>query len=217
MALLGLLISIVARLTLRREWVQLRRDLVRLHSLHVHQLSSTPPLVAQALLITAEDHRFFRHRGVDPVAIGRAAWRRLVTDRREGASTIEMQLVRVITGRFERTAGRKLREIGLATLVNSAIPRADVPALYLRVAYYGTGMAGFAEACSRLGVPPHTLSTRQAASVIARLKYPQPTAVSCSAHDRVRRRTDHLVRLYDRDALQGLHQGLPTELEHAAI
>jgi penicillin-binding protein 1A len=217
MALLGWLISLAARVALRREWAHLRVELLHLHTLHLCHPSSTPAIVAQALLITAEDHRFFKHRGVDPIAVGRAAWRRLATDKREGASTIEMQLVRVLTGRFERTAKRKLREIGLATLVHSAVPRTDIPALYLRVAYYGTGMTGFTEACRRLGVPAATLSVRQAASVIARLKYPQPLDVSESAQDKVRRRTAHLVRLYDRHALRGLHQGLRTELTHAAI
>jgi penicillin-binding protein 1A len=185
--------------------------------LHLCHQSSTPPRIAQALLITAEDHRFFRHRGVDAMAVGRAMWRRLVTEKREGASTIEMQLVRVLTGQFERTVRRKVREIGLATLVHLAVPRTEVPALYLRVAYYGTGMAGFTEACRRLGVSPCNLSPRQAASVVARLKYPQPIGVCESAQARIQRRTDHLLRLYDRDAMRGVHRGLTTELNHATV
>ena len=217
MALLGWLISIVARVMLRREWVQLRIELLRLHALHLRHPASTPPRIAQAFLITAEDHRFFKHRGVDAVAVGRAAWRTLVTDKREGASTIEMQLVRVLTGRFERTVRRKVREIGLATLVQSAVPRTEVPALYLGVAYYGTGMTGFTEACRRLGVRPRVLTPRQAAGMVARLKYPQPHGACESAQARIHRRTDHILRTYDRHATRGLHGGLATELEHATI
>src|SRR5262245_58755153 len=62
-----------------------------------------PPVVVQRLLVSGEDHRHGRHPGFDCVAIGRAIWRRLTQGANEGASTIEQQIVRVTTNRYERS------------------------------------------------------------------------------------------------------------------
>lgn len=217
MAGIGWLISLVARVVLRSHWPPLRTELLRLHGLHLKEPSSAPPRIVQAFLITAEDHRFFSHRGVDPVAIARAAWRRFAANKREGASTIEMQLVRVLTGRFERTLSRKLREAGLATLLRSVVRRSDLPSLYLRVAYYGTGMTGFSQACRRLDIDPQDVSPAQAASLVARLKYPQPSCSYGLAQARIDRRTGHLLRIYDRHAARGIHRGVIAEFDYAAL
>ena len=67
------------------------------------------------LLISGEDHRFFYHLGFDIIAIARAVRNRLLYGRIEGASTIEQQLVRVLTNEYQRTFSRKIKEILLAT------------------------------------------------------------------------------------------------------
>src|SRR5262245_21594087 len=64
-------------------------------------IGSVPPLIAQRLLVSGEDHRHVLHPGVDPIAICRATWRCIYRGKREGASTIEQQVVRVISGRYE--------------------------------------------------------------------------------------------------------------------
>lgn len=217
MALFGWLISRVAVVLLRDEWVFVRAELVRLHDLHRCDTNCAPSRVVQALLLSAEDHRFFSHRGVDPIAVVRACWRNLMFGRREGASTIEMQLVRVLTGRFERTASRKMREAALATLVGSVVPRADIPAMYLRVAYYGTAMVGFSTACKRLGLAPYSLTIIQAAGLVARLKYPEPRRMNSAARARIERRTRHLLCVYARHAGGRVHSGLTGEPQHAAV
>src|ERR1700686_1168007 len=117
MICLGRIISKIAILLLCREWESLRPPLLGLHQRHLREASGAPPWIVQALLISGEDHRFFDHAGIDFIAVCRAVWRGHVLRRREGASTIEMQLVRVLTGRFERTLVRKIREAGLATLL----------------------------------------------------------------------------------------------------
>ena len=68
------------------------------------------PLLVAAL-IAAEDRRFFRHAGIDFGRTLRAALGWFLGRRSGGGSTVEQQLVRVLTGRMERTLGRKLREI----------------------------------------------------------------------------------------------------------
>ena len=61
-------------------------------------------------LIRFEDKRFYDHWGVDPIAVARAAWLNLTFGRRmSGASTITMQLVRVLEPR-DRTYTNKAIE-----------------------------------------------------------------------------------------------------------
>lgn len=157
-----------------------------------------PSLAAQELLIAGEDHRFLQHPGCDPYAIGRAVYRRAFSGRVEGASTIAQQLVRVLTGRYERTALRKVREILLACLLTAAFPRAILPGLYLRVGYFGWRMNGGGAARSRLGLNWTTMSGRDAAELVARLKYPEPQTASAARLRSISRRADHLLALRDK-------------------
>lgn len=50
-----------------------------------------------AFLVEGEDHRYYKHIGFDVIGIGRAIYRDVFLGKREGASTIEQQLVRVLT------------------------------------------------------------------------------------------------------------------------
>lgn len=218
MAILGRLIALIAGSVLRKEWETLRASVAQLHRAHLSDPQGAPPWNAQALLISGEDHRFFDHHGVDFVAVCRVIWRRAVSNRIEGASTIEMQLVRVLTGRFERSFRRKLTEIGLATLLSSALPKGDIPAMYLRVGYYGAGMANFTAACRRLNFRTDGLTMRQAASLVARLKYPEPLSAPIPRRRQLNHRSRHLLRLYDHHVQCRYYRGLLTSgIKHAAV
>jgi monofunctional glycosyltransferase len=217
MSWLGLIISKIARVLLHHEWEALRPQLAVLYHAHLQDADGTPPWIAQALLISGEDHRFFDHSGVDVIALCRAVWRGCVLGRREGASTIEMQLIRVLTGRFERTCGRKIQEIALATMLGSAIPKHDIPALYLRIAYYGTAMESFPAACARLCLVPASMSPGQAAALVARLKYPEPSYLSDTRRRQLARRTVHLLTLYNRHVIGREYRGLMSTAEYASI
>ena len=126
----------------RSEWLQLRDRLAEAYKSHNDDCTGCPSIFAQELLISGEDHRFFGHGGIDLIAVGRAVWRGVVYRRREGASTIEMQVVRVVSGRYERTLRRKVWEMALATLVTREIPKKALPAMYLRLGYFGWRMNG---------------------------------------------------------------------------
>jgi membrane peptidoglycan carboxypeptidase len=167
-----------------------------------------PSLIAQELLVSGEDHRHAWHSGFDPIAICRALWRRLAYGSHEGASTIEQQLVRTITGRYERTLERKLKEIVLAFLVCEAFSRKDLPAVYLAIAYYGWHMNGYRQACKRLRIRPDSLALDRAASLVARLKYPEPKIAPDTRRQQIDRRSKHLLNLYRRHANDGTYTHL---------
>lgn len=167
-----------------------------------------PALISQKLLVSGEDHRHRLHPGFDPIAICRAIWRRLSRSSYEGASTIEQQMVRVFTGRYERTMSRKVTEIVMAIRVASNFPKTELPAIYLANAYYGAHMNGYSEACRRLGIHARALSLQEAAGLVARLKYPQPGILSPNRAQQIERRAAHLEALYEVHSKKGTYNHL---------
>lgn len=157
-----------------------------------------PALIAQRLLVSGEDHRHAGHPGFDLIGIGRACWRRITRYSCEGASTIEQQVVRVLTGRYERTLSRKAKEILLAILVARTFPKKLLPPVYLAIGYYGWHMNGYVQACRRLGYAPDRLTIVQAACLVARLKYPEGMNPTTQRTRQIEQRSAHLRRLYDR-------------------
>lgn len=150
------------------------------------------------LAMVGEDRRLHYHPGVDPLALCRAAWRTYVCGRVEGGSTIAMQLVRTLTGRYERTFLRKAQEAALAIRLTRYLPRDELAGLYLWVAYYGWNMNNFRQACRRLGVDPASRDVCSAAWLVACLKYPQPKRMSGSRRQKIERRCTYLLRRLDR-------------------
>lgn len=125
-------------------------------------------------LIAGEDHRFYRHPGVDIFALCRALWKTFLCGVRQGGSTIAMQFVRTITGRFEKSWRRKFIEIFLAVRLMRYVSKDRLPILYLWVAYYGWRMNNFKQACLRLGINPKSVSAFEAAKLVARLNILNP-------------------------------------------
>ncbi|MBI4844684.1 MAG: transglycosylase domain-containing protein [Nitrospirae bacterium] len=189
-------LQVVAVKLVAKEWNDLSISLLKEYEDYRRDHMWQPPLKAQELLISGEDHRFFRHPGFDLFAICRAIYRRSLFGIVEGASTIDQQVVRVLSGRYERTLKRKFKEILLATLVTSIIPKRDLPGLYLRVGYFGWRMNNFKEACTRLKISPFNMSMLEAASIVARLKYPQPQVITARRATQINIRTRHLLNLH---------------------
>lgn len=145
-------------------------------------------------LIAAEDHRNDLHPGVDPLSILRAIYVRCRLGAVQGASTIEQQFVRVVSGRFERTLARKLYEQALAICVSRRRTKVQIASAYLTVAYYGTGIVGIEGLRSRLGADLWTSDTDRTRAMIARLKYPEPSRPTEKWRSRIRARVAYIER-----------------------
>jgi len=213
----AIVVSLFALFLLRREWFELRQRLVRVYKSRLDDYTGGPSILAQQMLISGEDHRFFSHGGIDLLAVCRAVWRGVVLRRREGASTIEMQVVRVVSDRYERTLGRKIREMALATLVSRAIPKEAIPAVYLRIGYYGWRMNSFVAACRHLGLRPESLTPLDTARLVARLKYPQPRNVPPHRWRQINVRAKHLLHLHLQHQQDRTYLGLVMKPAYAAI
>lgn len=97
-----------------------------------------PPRLVKAVL-GIEDKRFFQHSGIDLVTIMNAAWQ-LVKNRgsiRSGASTIEMQLYKNISGQKEVKFIRKFKEMLMAIKIERELTKQETLALYLNIIPYG--------------------------------------------------------------------------------
>lgn len=180
---------------MKTEWDKLRESVDKLE-LEIRFSQSPPPTWEMCeFLIAGEDHRFWGHSGVDLWALCRAFTKTVFCASRQGGSTIAMQLVRTITGRYENTLHRKVNEIALSVRLTHHVPRDRLPVLYLWVAYYGWRMNNFPQACARLNINPNSVNSFESAKLVARLKYPQPQKEDPRRLMKIHRRGLHLIKL----------------------
>ncbi len=93
-----------------------------------------------AIVVAAEDHRFYKHSGIDPVGILRAVWNNVRTfSLREGGSTITQQLAKNLYFSNTRTAERKVAEGFMAIALEEALEKEEILELYINCIYYGGG------------------------------------------------------------------------------
>jgi penicillin-binding protein 1C len=127
------------------------------------------------LLFAYEDKRFYKHDGVDPLALGRAAFQ-LVTQGHivSGGSTLTMQVARLLEPREHRSFDAKLRQITRAFELEHALNKQQILALYLTLAPYGGNLEGIrAASLSYFGKEPRKLSLAEAALLVALPQSPE--------------------------------------------
>ncbi|MGE8452244.1 MAG: biosynthetic peptidoglycan transglycosylase [Pseudomonadales bacterium] len=147
-------------------------------------------------LIVAEDRRFFFHVGFDAISIIRAAYMTICLGRLQGASTIEAQLVRTVTGRTEISFSRKVREVLISTLVSLMRSKRRIASAYLSVAYFGFSRRGLAYAAIRLGAPIESCADEQIFFLIAMLKRPLSQSGAKSNLAAIERRAAWIARKF---------------------
>lgn len=110
-------------------------------------LDTVAPMLSEAT-IAAEDSRFGRHAGVDPLAVARAALK--FRSQRSGASTITQQLARrLYLGEGPSPMPlRKARESLVALQLEAHLSKDEILEHYLNAIYNGRGAYGI-EAAAR--------------------------------------------------------------------
>ena len=116
-------------------------------------------------LLAAEDKDFFKHDGIDPVGIGRAALHDIHSDTvQQGGSTITQQYVKNVYLTNELTFERKLKEAVLAIKLDQELPKQEILERYLNTIYFGRGAYGIeaaARATSASTSPSSTCPSRR--------------------------------------------------------
>ncbi|MCI0668975.1 MAG: penicillin-binding protein 1C [Myxococcaceae bacterium] len=131
------------------------------------RLAEVDPAYIRALL-ALEDKRFHSHPGVDPLAVVRSAVLNLSRGRRvSGASTLTMQLVRVLEPR-PRTWSSKVLEALRALQLELRLTKDEVLTAYLEFAPYGRNLEGVeAAALAYFGHRATALSAAEVATLLA--------------------------------------------------
>src|SRR4029079_12632836 len=105
------------------------------------------PQVMKAAILAAEDDRFYQHGGVDYMGVARAAIANM-QGRREGASTITMQVARTFFLTREKTLARKLSEVLLAFKIEANLTKDQILELYINQIFLGQRAYGFQAAAN---------------------------------------------------------------------
>ncbi|NTZ91359.1 penicillin-binding protein 1C [Agrobacterium tumefaciens] len=127
------------------------------------------------MLVAYEDQRFYDHHGVDPWALMRSAWQ-LASNGRivSGASTLSMQVARLIEPRADRSFSAKLLQAMRALQIERRLDKADILDLYLNIAPYGGNLEGVrAASLAWFGKEPGRLATAEAALLVALPQLPE--------------------------------------------
>jgi penicillin-binding protein 1C len=171
-----------------------------------------------AMLIAAEDRRFYGHRGLDPLAMARALADAVVHGRVvSGGSTLTMQVARLIEDGSTGSWAGKLRQIRLALALERVLSKDEILALYLHHAPMGGNLEGVrAGSLAWFGKEPDRLTEAEAALLVALPQAPglrspdrHPEAAR-AARDRVLARAAALGTIGADAAGAAMREPLPT-------
>ena len=141
------------------------------------RLADLPPYLPKAF-VAIEDRRFYKHWGVDPAGIARAALANAL--RRggvQGGSTLTQQLAKNVFLTQERTMSRKIQEAILAVWLEHKYSKDQILELYLNRVYFGSGSYGVeAASLHYFGHGAAKVSVAEAAMLAGLMKAPTKLA-----------------------------------------
>jgi len=125
-------------------------------------------------VIAAEDRRYYRHFGVDPLGIARAIVANIRAGRLvQGGSTLTQQVAKNVFLTAERSYERKLKELPMALALELKYSKDQILSIYLNRVYLGAGTYGFEAASQRyFGKSARVLNPAEAAMLAGLLRAP---------------------------------------------
>lgn len=183
------------------------------------------------LLIAYEDKRFWSHPGVDIRAMLRAIGQLIANGRIvSGASTITMQLARLLEPREKRSLLSKVLQIARALQLEARLTKTEIMELYLTLAPYGGNLEGVrAAALAYFGKEPKGLTLAQSALLVALPQSPERRRPDRFAENAEKIRNRVLARAADigviapaevarasGTSVSGLRHALPHHAAHLA-
>src|SRR5690349_14124620 len=152
----------------------------------------------QHAFVAVEDHRFFLHPGVDPIALGRAFVRNVRSGAMQGGSTLTQQLARTLFLSNRKSYGRKAREAVIALLMEVQLSKQQILELYLNRIFLGAGIYGVEAMSQRVfGKPAKSLTLAESALIAGLAR--APAALSPWSNLDEARARSHVVLMRMRD------------------
>jgi hypothetical protein len=131
-------------------------------------LGDVPPLFVRTLLLS-EDAGFYGHHGIDLRELPSALltnWSR--GDAARGASTITQQLAKNLFLSRDKEVGRKLQELAITFLLESALGKDRILEIYLNIIEWGPQLRGLRPAARHyFGREPQALTPAEMAFLVA--------------------------------------------------
>lgn len=185
--------------SLRRWLIGVHSDLLAIHARVPNYVYPEKLTLVEKLVLALEDRRFFDHAGSDLQSTLREILRALTFQKHGGASTIDMQFVRTVTGRKERTIRRKIYEIMLSRLIQYRYSKIRILRGYLDCAFFGSHLYGSTAAAQKIfDKHPDDLDIEEASKLAALLVYPRPLKPTPKWTANVSRRSNYGKIVYIR-------------------
>ena len=126
-------------------------------------LSQIPEIYKDAV-VSVEDSRFYKHSGIDIVALIRATFANLKEkDFVQGGSTISQQFAKNLLFSHKQSLSRKIAELFATYNIEKNYEKDEILELYINVIYYGDGYYNIREATlGYFGKEPMDLSDYEA-------------------------------------------------------
>jgi len=157
------------------------------------------PAKLETAVLTYEDRFFYKHPGINPVAIVRAFWLNIKHKRvKSGGSTITMQLARISQPKA-RTIPHKILEILQALKLEIKYSKKDILRMYLSHAPYGRNIVGYRAASLKyFGKEPQNITWSEAATLAVLPNAPGLIAPGMQQKRLETKRNKLLKRLHDK-------------------
>ncbi len=155
------------------------------------------PLNLVNAVLAVEDKRYFEHRGVDVKGLMRATVALLKSGKKkQGGSTITMQLARQFYLTRNKTYTRKIKEVLLAWKMNKLLSKRKILELYLNQMYFGHGAYGVVSAAQvYYGKSLNQLTLAESAMLAAHLQSPSFVNAITSPQMAQKRRNSILLKM----------------------
>ncbi len=126
-------------------------------------------------VIAVEDSRFYKHRGIDFIRLGKAILVNIQTrSKAQGASTLTQQLARNLYLTLEKKYTRKIQEAVLALQIEQHLGKDEILELYVNQIYYGHGLYGIQNAAQfYYGKDADDLTLAQATMLAGVIRVPE--------------------------------------------
>ncbi len=136
------------------------------------KLDETPQFVKDATL-TAEDRKFYEHKGISVTGILRSIIRNILTGSKVGGSTLTQQLIKNAILSPEKTYTRKIKEVILSYQIEKRFSKDEILQMYFNEIPYGTTAYGVeAAAQTYFGKSVREVSLAEAAVLAALTQAP---------------------------------------------
>jgi len=179
------------------------KDSLLVHEFYVEKriwttIDSIPDMVKNAVIAT-EDRKFWRHWGMNPLAIPSAVLESFRTgNRMRGASSLTQQLSKLLFLTPERSITRKIREVMTAIRIEKTYTKEEILEFYLNEVYLAGGNYGFQSAGQfYFGRPLDSLTIPEIAVLAGMLQRPEAYRPDRKPEAAIARRNTVLFAMMD--------------------